>query len=485
MEFLTSQEKSVRHSNIIVSLAFATAILHASKVTVVVKTEGDTATSRTIVRTVTEESDLAHFLDSLKAQFRMEGSLEASLKCISIGEQPQTADSVVAVWRVSDTSPVPIDSIAVSGISHVDPQKISGIFRPLVSHPASENSLKEANNLLLGYRFLKSRGTPYYARYGRKKVALVFPLGEEFQNTASGAAGYLPGNRQEPQVTGEIRLHLENILGTASLVDLWWQRKDSQSQILSLSYEEPLVWKLNLGAKVHFLQNLQDGLYVMRTSGFSVLKTYIQMGRWSVGGEATTVNATPQGQSMGLTNHSVRSFVIENDVERRDNILNPERGYHFGWSAELGDYADARSPNGMLGRLRLKFLVVKSLTGRWIVSWGAQGGYVHVAGVRSVPVSEQFRLGGASNLRGYREQQFVSPWITMGQLELRYILGRLNRVYLFADGASQASHPRLPFSGGVGLQYNSSLGVLRIEYAMNRHDTPSTGKIHVRLVGQF
>lgn len=485
MVFSPCQEKSVRISSIIAAFSVAFSFLWGEEVSLVVQVKGDSANTQTVERSVKGYLDLAALLDSLEGEFRHRGSLKASVRCVSVQASPGTGGCIRTLWEVKDASPVSVDSIAVSGSTRIHVRTLSKMLMPLNSELASERTLLKARHLLNGYGFLTVKGSPYYASYGGERIALVIPVEEQFRNAFSGTAGFRPGPGEIPQITGEIQLHLENPFGSASSMDLMWQRKDAESQILSLSYEEPFVWKSSLGAKFRFYQNLQDGSYVIRKSRISAVKSYSTTGKWSLGVENVTVNVTSDGDSLGLGNHTVRSMVVENEWERRDFFLNPTRGFFLNWSVEAGNFSPAGGHDAILYRIQSRFEVLKALSGRWLMSIGGTGGYVHVTGGMSVPPGEQFRYGGTSSLRGYPEQLFHSSGMVIGQAELRYRVSRYGRFYFFADGAYHNALPKFPFSGGLGLQQSTPVGIFRIEYAMNRGDIPSRGKIHLRLVSQF
>ncbi|MEE9167179.1 MAG: BamA/TamA family outer membrane protein [Candidatus Neomarinimicrobiota bacterium] len=475
----------MRVSKVITMLTLTTCTIGAKNVSVIVEVSGDSTETDRVVRTIEEPSEVLTLLDSLQAECRRRGLLRASLKWVSLEQSSHEPGRLKTVWEVSDPSPVHIDSIVILGADLTSPVTLWNIVRPVDSEVASQASLLRVQNLFQGYSFLNLRGKPFYATYGEGRVALMIPVEENFQNTFSGTVGYLPRSDAVSQVTGDIQLHVENPFGTASQADLLWQRKDRQSQILSLGYEEPFVWKLNLGARFRFFQNLQDGLYVTRKTHLSGVKSYSSTGKWSLGAENTTVKVTPGGDSLGLKNHTLRSLVVENEWERRDDSWNPTRGFHLRWSSEAGNFSTPGYRSEILFRIQSRFEILRSLSGRWLAAVGGMGGLVHVTGGRSVPPAELFTYGGASTLRGYREQLFRSSAMVIGWFELRYRQGRMSRVYSFVDVALHNVSPKLPFSGGLGIQYKTPLGFLRVEYALNRDDRPSRGKIHMQLLGRF
>jgi len=485
MGFLLSLESFVRHFNITILILLFQAIVFSKEISLIVQLDSNSTVTDVRDIRLSSESEFADYVDSLQLHYLRDGLLKTTLSCISLGMKPDTNGEIIIKWKVSNPGPVYIDSIVVLGVNRVFPQTILNFFKPLILDIATEQSLLKAYHLLDGYRSLTFFQKPYYATYQREKVAIVLPVQENFQNSFTGAAGYLPQHTGKPQVTGDIRIHLENPFGTASLADFQWLQKDRKSQMFSISYEEPWVWKFNMGIKALFYQNLQDGLYVKRKFHLSAIKSFSPVGKWSIGGENSSIKTTPEGDSLGIDNHTVRSLVIENEWERRDNTWNPRKGFYLRWNTEVGDYSVVNLHKKILYRFRFLSENLKHLHNRWLLALIGMGGYVHISGLRSIPQSEQFRFGGASTLRGFQEQSMISNWMVIGQLELRYLTGRLNRVYLFLDSAIYEGMQKSPIAGGIGIQQKIPLGTLSLEYALNRDDSPSKGKIHIKLLGQF
>lgn len=129
--------------------------------------------------------------------------------------------------------------------------------------------------------------------------------------------------------------------------------------------------------------------------------------------------------------------------------------------------------------------MVNSVRPKWRLALMGTAGMVQLSSSQRLPLSEKFRFGGASSLRGYREQQFAAGWMLLTQLELRYHTGAANSFYLFSDAGLFDSLDNRLLSAGFGINQRTPVGLLRLEYALNRNDSPGRGKIHVRIEGDF
>ena len=107
-----------------------------------------------------------------------------------------------------------------------------------------------------------------------------------------------------------------------------------------------------------------------------------------------------------------------------------------------------------------------------------------------VPFHELLVLGGSSNLRGYREEQFRGTRTAVGTLEYRYLLGRYSRAVAFLDvgyfyrgGPNSAKDTKLGY--GIGLRGETRLGTISLDYGLGEGDGLLDGKLHVGLIRGF
>jgi outer membrane protein assembly factor BamA len=104
--------------------------------------------------------------------------------------------------------------------------------------------------------------------------------------------------------------------------------------------------------------------------------------------------------------------------------------------------------------------------------------------------SDLFFFGGARSLRGYDEDRFRGHIVGRALAEYRYLLGRRSYAYGFLD-VGYARRPALPGTPvaldgwhpgfGIGIQFDSALGLVDASYALNDDDGPTGGRVHVGL----
>ena len=106
-------------------------------------------------------------------------------------------------------------------------------------------------------------------------------------------------------------------------------------------------------------------------------------------------------------------------------------------------------------------------------------------------LSDHFWLGGFGTLRGYRENQFHGTTISWVNIEYRFIIGRNSRVFLFNDWGFYQYKERTGitkdtlYGYGIGIRFETPLGIMGVDYGFGRGDTFSTGKIHFGIINSF
>ena len=118
----------------------------------------------------------------------------------------------------------------------------------------------------------------------------------------------------------------------------------------------------------------------------------------------------------------------------------------------------------------------------------AAGANANVIENKALTAYEVFELGGSQNLRGFNENQFKGYRVFWSNLELRYLLSRNSRAFLFSDYGymhnDKNTFDKL-FGFGFGLRVETRLGILRLDYGFSYFEdelrNPLDGIIHFGL----
>lgn len=411
-----------------------------------------------------------------------DGRLLATLHLKSI-VRSDSEEGVAIVWDNSEGEPVLTDSAVLRGADDLSPRISAKLASPFVHLPATPLTASRAESLLNQVPFIAVADRPHYRRYGSDKIALVLPVESSFRNSFSGILGYRPGPEGNGRLTGDLSVVLGNLFNSAGTTRIMWKRKDGESQDMTLEETVPFLGDMNFGASAGVHQSLQDGLFLKRRVDLSVKSVPSIIGAISAGLSRTVTVPTDRGEARGIRSYNSRRLAFSHGRDTRDHPLFPARGFAVETRFESGKINSGESETGVLTHLSIRSEWIRPMSGLFSMALASQMGWVSVRG-GSVPKGEKFRYGGAGTLRGYDEQLFRSDWMVIQQMEVRYQMDRSFRLFGFMDGALSPA-PTPPFSGGIGLQQITALGMLTVEYAVNRDSRPSEGKIHLRFSGEI
>jgi outer membrane protein insertion porin family len=311
-------------------------------------------------------------------------------------------------------------------------------------------------------------------------------VAERPTNSIEGALGYAPTDEGDGEVTGRVEVALGNIAGTGRRASVDWVRPRPRETRIGFSYWEPWLLGAPIDVGVQGLQTVNDTIYTTTEGDLLVSARAGERVRvtWSVGAERYV-----PGGPLESTTTSVRTSVGAS-YDGTDVPGNPGSGvaaeavieYAAKEEADGGEEASAGTARLFAGAyFRVRPRQVLALEGR-------------LAGIESteddVPFHELLVLGGADNLRGYREEQFRGTRTAVGTLEYRYILGRRSRAVAFVDvgyfyrgGANSAKDTKLGY--GIGLRGETRLGTISLDYGLGEGDGLLDGKLHVGLIRGF
>ena len=334
-------------------------------------------------------------------------------------------------------------------------------------------------------------------------VAIVIILEEGRTSMVNGVVGYNPAQgNQEGYITGLIDFSAANLLGTGRRIDARWHRRDPYSSNLGFGYEEPWILGTPLRVGVTLEQVDQDSSYVLTRAGLAL---GAELGHNLSGGVRLGWDRVVPDSTGGafLARSTKYTAEVQASYDTRDNRWNPRRGLCYRTSVEYGRKRNRATPTVSPERLKVrtsKFTLdlehfVPTFR-RHVIALALHGREFR-SGEKPVPVSEHFRLGGASTLRGYREDQFNGTRVAWSNLEYRYILASRSRAFLFfdlgmyyrdqlnPDTGTLETVDRRKFGYGLGFRLESRLGIIGLDFGLGEGESFSQGKIHFRLENQF
>lgn len=335
------------------------------------------------------------------------------------------------------------------------------------------------------------------------RYALQVAVVERNSNLFSGVAGYNPGDdRQKGYVTGLIDVQFGNLFGSGRQLEAHWEKRDRQTQELALRYREPWVAGFPAHVSGGFQQIIRDTSYVERRWD---LTAELPLGEnFSASGHLARENLTPDSLTQARFNlpaSRVTSVGASLRYDSTDDPLNPRRGIFYATTVETGrknsEIAGTARKNFSRDKIWVDFQWLLPIHWPQVLSLAVHGRQVKSNAPPEIFVTDQFRFGGATTLRGYREEQFRGSRLAWSNLEYRYLLSPRTRAFVFFDAGyysgfeyAGTATPRQEvensvYAWGLGARVDTPLGLIGVDYGLGQGDPLTNGKVHISLVNRF
>ena len=421
-------------------------------------------------------------INSWKLAAINDGRLNSNLNLYSLA-MFDSSGQIEIIWENNHDYGMKVDSVILSGYNDFAPLINNRLTNPFKNLPASEETISYVRSSFIKHSFIKMNEKPFFAKYNDNKIALLIPINNVLDNSFSGILGYQPNHRGIGHLTGDISINFTNLFGYFTLTNINWKRKDHRSQKFSFQEKIPIIPGINFGGIFGFQQSLQDGMFLMRQTDIAFESYLPKFGTISIGGSQTITSITDLGLSAGLYQYRKKGVNLRYSTGFKNNFKLTNNRFVISSHFQIGEIIRKNSIREFLTIARLEGQWIEPILNNWNLSIRSNLGHSAISSRNLVPLSEQFRFGGASSLRGYREDIFIAEWMMINQFEMRYELGQNTRLYTFIDAAI-SDQSGYPYAIGIGINQPTSIGILSIDYGISRDQKPSGGKIHIRIVGK-
>lgn len=387
---------------------------------------------------------------------------------------------------------VTVDTLLFEGIERTSHKLLRRELQGLVGTVYRSGTAKNVIDNLRRYPFLEVIDCDEIVRTRDGKYGLLMKIEEKLDNEFSGVLGYNPTKGDEKGFfTGAIDLKLLNLSGTGRQLIIYWSKINRYSQQLQLRYFEPWIWKTSLYGEGEFQQILRDTLVVIRKFRFGLGKRFSTLSHFQFNFQSESTIPTPGGRSifnLYPTNTTLIGLEYERDSRNRQH--NPESGSIIHMETLFGNRKKSGSLSKWQFQSELDCEFNYHIWTQWVASFGGhfKGKWLSKG---KVSYSEYYWFGGAKSLRGYPQDFFNGSEISWISIELRWIIGMLRRIHVFADCGfhknpiSTGKEIGFPYSYGIGMRLDSRMGVIGLDYALGEGDTFSTAKIHLHIGNRF
>ncbi len=396
-------------------------------------------------------------------------------------------------FNVTKNNPAKISRIEISGNKFTNRDVILREIRisetELFTPQLSQKILRRLNKL----NIFSQISNPEFFFDDSLKGILKIEVKEGNTNTFDGILGYVPAPSQNEKgyVTGQVNISLRNLFGTLRAFSFRWNKLSRLSQDLEIKYFEPWFLGFPLNITPIFQQFKQDTTYIQRTItgnfDLSLSESFVILFNLSNSQVIPQTNYFP----INVNRSSSFSYGLGFLYDSRDNPIFTKSGLLF--RTDLNqilkkEYLSHETKRYNQQKVSLSLLIHQPIFRNQILFAGLNAKVITGDGIS---ISDLFRFGGMNSLRGYEENQFIGSKIFWTNFEYRLFTSFTDFLSVFFDygyyfrDILNERVSKFKSGYGVGVAFNTGLGVFRINYALGEGDTFTRGKIHFGFVSLF
>jgi|GEM_PF-1271576 len=232
-------------------------------------------------------------------------------------------------------------------------------------------------------------------------------------------AGYSAGDKED-NFSGIAQIRAENIVGTLRKAEIIWERNGGESENLNLMYREPFIFSYLIASRFTFDQKFRKDYFLSREYGFE--EEFDIDTRSSVRGGISRKTVYPDSLYNGSENDIITDRYTGGMNYSTEDIYEaiPRSAGFFvdGLIAALNiDIKDSVVLKGI--EVTLSGAAVKKISRSYFVKFSAR--YDHVIFDEEIPEFNRIYFGGASSLRGYREEFFRTDVFIKQSAEIYFV----------------------------------------------------------------
>ncbi|WP_343606740.1 hypothetical protein [Fluviicola sp.] len=309
------------------------------------------------------------------------------------------------------------------------------------------------------------------------------------------------GLQQDPvklkyQLTGDLRLKLQNAFKHGELFDLNWRSIQPGSPQLKIQAAYPFLFNTPFGL---------DGQFSLfkRDSTFLELKTSLGVTYFVSGGKTLTAfyknqqsnllgASTTSSTLYGTTKSNVYGLSFKNQTV--DYLPNPRKGFIWYLEGNVGKRSlkkDSTTNNYLIYGGKLQIEYYQSLGKRFVIKGGIISETFYTNNIQQ---NELLRFGGNLTQRGFMEDELLSTYRATFTIEPRFIMDQNSYLFVFYDQSwyernVQSYVHDAPKGFGAGLCFGTNIGIFSLTYALGQQFSNPIlfrdSKVHFGYVAYF
>ena len=404
--------------------------------------------------------------------------------------------------RIEEGNKVFIKGVHITGNTYTEENVILRELYIGKGDTYSKTILDEIPDQLMRLQLFKNVSISGISLVEDDSVIINISIEEGNSILVDGVVGYIPentSNKSGGSFTGLFNLSLKNIFGTGRKFDVHWQKPDDYSEEFNLRYTEPWVLDYPVGVSVGLDRTVRDSSFI-KWNTFLNTRIRVLKNLSAIVGISRRVSYPDSASSRNnrLLRNEVINLELGLEYDTRDYPINPRSGlfysssYAYGFKNNYGPsyifVEDSVDKKEELQTLQLEFGWYYNLWTNQVVSVELNGKQIKG---NQLQLTDLFWFGGSRSLRGYRENQFWGKVIAWVNLEYRFILNRNSRLFAFSDwgfyqGLNNSVQENEVLPGyGLGIRFETPLGIMGVDYGLGKGDSFSEGKIHFGITSQF
>ena len=355
----------------------------------------------------------------------------------------------------------------------------------------------------LGY--FKQVDTPQFTITKEKEFALLINVEEGNTTTFDGIVGYIPDDplskKNEGYFTGLLNASFRNLFGTGRKFEIFWEKPDKFSDQFKLYYEEPWIFNLPLNVGVGLERLVRDTTYIERSyfTNSSIKITRDLKSIFSLYQKATIPDSAAS-RDLRLARNITNTVEFGIEYDTRDYPINPRSGifyttkYSYGQKQNTGPSylisEDDLVENEELQKVQVDLAFFQPTISNQLLYFHLYGSQIK-SNENQLQITDHTWFGGARSLRGYRENQFHGSVVSWLNLEYRFLIGRNSRIFVFNDWGfyhykdKEGKKENILPGYGLGIRFDTALGVMGVDFGLGKNDSFSNGKIHFGIENSF
>ncbi len=296
------------------------------------------------------------------------------------------------------------------------------------------------------------------------------------------------------QLTGDLRLKLQNAFKKGELMELNWKSIAPGSPQLRLQTNVPYFLQTPFGIDGQFQLFKRDSTFLELKTGFG-MSYFVSKGNTLKGFYRNYQSSLLGNQTNPLVG-SVKSnqYGLAIAHQTIDYLPNPRAGFIWLIEATAGTRKltkDSIVSNSVIYTAKVTMDWYASLSKRIVLKTGvlAEG-----FNAQSIQQNELLRFGGNTQQRGFLEDELLATSKVTGTLEARFLLDLNSYFFAFFDQSWYERNTTNyvsdhPMGFGAGLTFGTNIGLFSITYALGKQlNNPilfRDSKIHFGYVAYF